>query len=234
MRASRRLATLGNKDIIFDNMITRHEELSINKWLKIVQIDSDAEATREEKSLAITAVLCGKDVDELLNLPYTEVAELTTKAGFILEKPKLPKVRKEYRVGGYTLVPTRKAHELTTAQFIHFEEYAKKYRADGLEWLPHLLSTHLVPKGKTYNTDYDVTEVIEAIGDDMCYLDAQALLAFFLKQQKRSLRNSLISLVAAIFMIRPKSKRQRVAKWTRIKELWRVIRSLKGGVGRRV
>lgn len=160
-------------------MITRHEELSINKWLKIAQIDGDAEATREEKSLTITAVLCGKDVDELLNLPYTEVAELTTKAGFILEKPKLPKVRKEYRVGGCTLVPTRKAHELTTAQFIHFEEYAKKYRADGLKWLPHLLSTHLVPKGKTYNTDYDVTEVIEAIGDDMCYLDAQALLAFF-------------------------------------------------------
>ena len=66
-------------------MITRHEELSINKWLKIAQIDGDAEATREEKSLTITAVLCGKDVDELLNLPYTEVAELTTKAGFILE-----------------------------------------------------------------------------------------------------------------------------------------------------
>lgn len=212
-------------------MITRHEDLSINKWLKIAQIDSDAEATQSEKVLAITAVLADSDVDALLNTPYTEVSEMTTKAGFILRKPKLPKVRREYRVGGYTLIPIDKHYELTTAQFIHFEEYAKMYRAEGLKWLPQILSTYLIPKGKMYNDGYDIVELQKRIGEEMCYLDAQALLAFFLKQQKRLLRNSLISLVVVMFKIRTKNKEQRRVKWQKIKDICRVIHSLRGGGG---
>lgn len=213
-------------------MIERHEDLTLGKWLKIAQIDSDTEATQYERALAITAVLADREVDDLLNMPHTEVAEMTTKAGFLLKAPKIPKVRKEYRIGGYTLVPTRKHYELTTAQFIHFEEYAKMYRREGLKWLPHILSTHLVPKGKVYNDGYDVVELQAAISHEMCYLDAQALLAFFLRQQKRSLVNSLISLVVVLFTIRPKNKDQRREKWARIRGVFRVIRSLKGGDGR--
>lgn len=180
-------------------------------------IDSTEEES--ERNLSILAILTGIEEEKLLDYPLDEFSKLMSKAAFLLDQPKLDKVKAEYKVGGFVLCPVVKMSKITAGQYIDFQTYAK----DGDKNIIEMLSCLLVPKGYKYNNGYDIEELQSAVRRDMNVLDIITLVRFFMECSVKSIACSLSSCrVAGLARAQRKVLRR---------ERRRAIHSLRNGVG---
>ena len=178
-----------------------------------------------DRQVAVIALLTGRSQRDILNLPIADYTTLAGKAAFLTSPPdKLPRVVDAYRVGGFTLVPSKDLRKVTAAQYIDFQSLAPK----GDAALPEILSCFLIPAGCKYGDGYDVAEVHAAVLE-MSVADVLALSAFFLKRYAGLIRATRISLER--MRKRERNPKRRAMLEARMRELTAVTASLTAGVG---
>lgn len=206
-------------------MIKNYTQLPINKYNKIVAI-SETEQSIHERNLALLSVLSDTDEDTLLELPITEFNDMMKQAAFLLEPippMKARRVASSYQVGDFTLCPMLDVTRWKAGQYIDFQTFNKGENIVGM------LSTILIPKGKTYNKDYDIAEVIRAIGDELSIVDAQVVSAFFLRKCESLIKGMLIY---SGWMCRSiKNRQQRKQMRQKIQQAKKMVASLQSGGG---
>ena len=205
-----------------------YARLPIGKYLEICSISKDEQKDELQKQVEIISILTDMEEDEILNLPIDKYKELVVSSRFLSKQCEgvTGKIAKEYKIGEWTLVPTTDTRKVTTSQYYDFQEYAKQ----GEDGLVGVLSCFLVPKGKTYNKDYDVVEVQDAIKEYLSVYDVLNLSAFFFVSLQTLIADSLTSL---------KREAQRIAEQERREMMLERIRELetslhRGGDGLRM
>ena len=208
--------------------------MPIATYGKILDILQDNSRGWIDKEVEMISILANKTPDEVDNMLTVELRGLTSQLGFLTEKAETVEVRKEYKVGDFTLVPEKKISKIKAGQFISFQEFAKVYHDNNndVNVIPLLLSCFLIPKGKTFAEGYDVEDVQEAIAEHLSVVDALSLTAFFLTLVKQSQANILHYLEWRLKLTRAKTKEQKMAKKMQIARLQVLRRSVLSGAGR--
>lgn len=171
------------------HIISNHHELPIGKYLRISEIGKREGDSEIDKSTAVLEVLTGWSAEDIECLSLTEYSALASGCGWLYEEIAPVEIEKEYRVGDYVLRPTN-AENLTAAQFIEFQQYAKEPD----KYIVELLSVLLVPIGKKYGDGYDVGAVRKWIARYLPTDTAISLVGFFLANAELSTKNMLHSL----------------------------------------
>lgn len=208
--------------------------MPIATYGKILDILQDNSRGWIDKEVEMISILANKTPDEVDNMLTVELRGLTSQLGFLTEKAETVEVRKEYKVGDFTLVPEKKISKIKAGQFISFQEFAKVYHDNNndVNVIPLLLSCFLIPKGKKFAEGYDVEDVQEAIAEHLSVVDALSLTAFFLTLVKQSQANTLHYLEWRLKLTRAKTKEQKMAKKMQIARLQVLRRSVLSGAGR--
>ena len=169
-------------------MINNYNELSVGKYLRVLELCEDKSLDNVERQVAILSVLSGKTEDEILNLPLPEYMEMSGRLKFLEKSPDLPESpAKSYKVGKWVLVPVADIRNMTAAQYIDFQTFAAQDGSRTVE----IISCMVVPQGMKYNDGYDIVELQNDIREMMPVADAMSLYAFFLNSSRRSISNIL-------------------------------------------
>lgn len=171
------------------NDIRDYRHLPVGKWAEIQAVCNDDTLEELDKQVTVLAILGDMTNDEVLELPLVEYRQRVADASFLTsaDDAVAPRAARKYICGGFVLVPCMDARKITTAQYIDFQDYADK----GDSAIVEALSCLLVPEGHKYMQDYDITDVQNAIRENMSTYDAMGLCAFFLSKSARSLRRFL-------------------------------------------
>ena len=114
-------------------------------------------STREdemERAIGLVALFNHMKESEVLDMPLDDFKALLADMGWMETPPDIIMPREHYVINGKEYTLTMDFHKLSTGQYIDFQSYAK-----GKNAYEQMLSVFLIPKGKKYNTDYDVLEV---------------------------------------------------------------------------
>ena len=210
-------------------MIRSYEQLTLGKYEEIVALLKDQTLDDLQLQAEVIGILNDKTADEVLSLPLEEYQMLAYAAKFLEEVPEpKPRCAKSYNLAYTTsegkreelvLIPTCSARQMTTAQYIDFQNF----NAQG-DKITETLSCLLVPLGKRYCEDYDPAEVPAAIRQSLPVLPALQLLAFFFESFARFTRATLISSWWALKAKRNKTEKEK-------EELRKIRTLLKNGAG---
>lgn len=152
------------------------QDISINVFDKLKGVNSNIKDEIDviDSNAELLAVLCDCSVDDILNLSTSDFSKLLSEITFIKNMPKVD-IKDKYTLNGkkYELFLSMK--NMTVAQYIDFQTYIK----DREKYFKQLLSVFIIPKGKKYNEDYDVEEVINDIGNYLSVVDANSIMFFF-------------------------------------------------------
>lgn len=182
-------------------MIDNYNDITVGTYLDLVEILDDETMDEIDKKVEIVALLDGREVDVIYDLPLPKFSELMQKASFLLEEPKPMQVSDVYNLGGMKLESCLTLSKITTAQFIDYQTYIKDK-----DKLVELISVFLIPKGHKYGKGYDILEVQKVIRDNMPITQAMGLAAFFLLLYKALLKVSLTSSIKKLKKMKRKEK----------------------------
>ena len=172
-------------------MIQDYRHLPLGLYQEILAVNGDTTLDELDRQARVIALLDGRDVDEILQLPLADYAALAEQATFLTREDEGDhRLADAYKVGDFTLVPTKDLTKITAGQYIDFQTLTR----DGYDGkLAEVLSVVLVPEGKAYGTGYDLGEVQDAIRSGICVSDVLSILAFFFVKFKQLIGNSLTS-----------------------------------------
>ena len=197
------------------NIIDNYRDLPIGMYLEICEISRREDQEELNKQVSILAILTGRSEEDIYDLPITDYKELVVKSRFLgTTYDGEVSTQKTYILEGWELVPLKDYRQITTAQYIDFQTFAKDVEKNIVE----ILSVILVPKGKKYNQDYDVIELQQVLRRTLSVADAFTLIAFFFVQYKQSIKDSLIYSMKAAMRLRDPEKKKRILKEIRIQE----------------
>lgn len=169
-------------------MINNWNDVDLKTHNELYKIAQNAFDSEEDKRFKTAAFLNGITYDEILNQPLTATTEMMASTAFLYEKPKPIKIKKEYTLNGRVYCPFKNAAEMSTAAYIDYQSIIVE---NFEEHLIDLMSIILVPKGHNYNDGYDFEQAKEDIST-LSVTEALGLADFFLKQYRRSLRQTLL------------------------------------------
>lgn len=214
-------------------MIDSYDKLPLGVYEKCLECQGD----ENEVTLEVLGLLSGHTVDELMTMPIDDYFAIKAQGAFLLYQPVAGKVKESYVCGDFRLKPIRGVKDITTAQFIDFQEWSKvpgRHTAESL-------ACFLTPEGKEYGEGYDQEDVINAVKEHLSVADAITLDAFFFYASLKSMHDSLASLERKLTprerLTRPARKmrqalralRRSGAGWRR----WTPLLSLPGRLGGR-
>lgn len=151
------------------------ESLSIGEFSEMDQI-LRADIPEHYKTVNLVSVLTGLSVNEVENLPITVFQKLARETQFITQAPPSVTHKDEYELNGRKYVVKADLTQITTAQYIDYQEYMKEPNN-----YIKMMSVWLIPEGHKYGDGYDVNQVISDI-ETMNFLDFKSL-AFFFRMQ---------------------------------------------------
>lgn len=166
-------------------------DITISDYRKIVEISSREYDSEMEKGIAILAVLCGVNEDDVYSLPIMELKSLMTKIGWIYEPYTFNKNwnAKHIVINGEKYDVCVDINKFTVAQYADFQIYwDKRQEAD---YMAKVLSTFIIPSGKKYNDGYDVIELISILENNISINDWNSMCYFFLQDCLLSIKASL-------------------------------------------
>ncbi len=188
-------------------MIESFRELLIGRYMDILAITGDRNLEELDKQVKVLSVLSGLGEEEILDLPLPEYKSMVARMRFLEKAPEdvHSTVAKSYAIGGFELVPVTDFRKMTAAQYIDFQTFT----ADGVEKrYVEILSCFMVPKGKSYCKDYDVTDVHNAIRENLTVTDTLSLYAFFFGSWRESMRDSSTFLREVLQRLSPEEMRK--------------------------
>lgn len=205
-------------------IINNYKELTIGKYEQIVKLSHDESLEEIDRQVAIIAILADTTEDVILNLPLDEYTEMAAQLGFLgqLAEQTHGRIADQYSFDGWTLIPCKDFKKMTTAQYIDFQNFCK----GGEDNTVAILSVFLVPKGKTYNNDYDIAALQQSIREHLSVMDVLSLTAFFLTSYFQLIKDSLISSKEMLKKMKPGKRKEEAER-----ELEKAMTLLRDGVG---
>lgn len=162
-------------------MKSNWKEITVNEFIQLEQL-LKSDIPESYRTANIVALLSNKSLDEVEDLPISTFMSLSKNISFIQEQPKYNDVEKEYTINNHVYELHADVTQISTAQYIDYQNYSKEEEKD----ITKLLSCWLIPKGHKYNDGYDMKEVIDDAGD-MLLQDAMGICFFFPKQLAASI-----------------------------------------------
>ena len=140
----------------------------------------------------LTAVAYGKPFEWIEAMTISEANAYANTLNFIREKPKVRVAKQFYYLNGHKYKVTFNMQNLSTSQYIDFQQLA-----DSAKDMPaEFLSVLLIPDGHKYNDGYNIDDVVYDIENYMLVEDCLALTAFFFNLLRISIRRSIRSLAS--------------------------------------
>ncbi len=163
-------------------MKTSYDELSLYEYKAVTDILlTDTELFNKE--VEVVRLLVEPEFRDVIdNLPLSELSKLIAHTTF-LEEPIEPKgVKSSYKILDRRFKCIVHPTKLTTAQFIDLINVTKDANSI-MDELDKIVSIFLIPEGKSYNTDYDMSEMITFIGENCPITIAKEIGFFFANAQ---------------------------------------------------
>ena len=163
------------------------KDINIKTFKKINKIIKDTNLTDVEKEISLISIIFNIDEDELYDMDLQTLKGYSTQIAFIEEfQPDYGKCPKIERIGDIEISIDYNLSHFTVAQYIDFMANIQSKEAD----IARLLACILIPKGKKYNTDYDLEAFINQIEINLNIYDAESMLFFYIIESLRSLKCS--------------------------------------------
>lgn len=173
----------------------------------------------------LVRIVYDKSEEWINGLKISEANDYINSLAFINERPKPNVAKKEYVINGHKYVTTFNMQNLTTAQYIDFQQLADKSG----EMPAEFLSILLVPEGKKYNEGYNLEDVVNDIRNYMSVEDCLGLSAFFFTLLQVSMKRS----IRKLGKIEKKAKKEGLMNQEQLDALKRVRELLESANGLR-
>lgn len=161
--------------------------INIKKFKEINSIIKDETLTDVEKEISLISILFNIDEDELYDMDLQTLKTYSTQIAFIESfEPDYGKCPKIERIGDIEVSVDYNLSHFTVAQYIDFMANIQTKEPD----IARLLACILIPKGKKYNTDYDLEAFIKQIEINLNIYDAESMLFFYIVESLRLLKHS--------------------------------------------
>lgn len=191
---------MDNYNLVYDSW----DKISISLYKQILEA-TEMEVSPMEINLSVLALLMGVDEDVVYSLSIPEVQKLLEKIDFLNQFDFNKKwSSKKITLNGITFNIDTNLQKFTISQYIDFQTFWNK--KDNMKYMANLLSTILIPKGKKYNEDYDISEITQTIEEYLPITTANSILYFFLKDLLTSIRALQICLDWKLKRMEKKSK----------------------------
>lgn len=171
-------------------MTDSYRQLKIGQWEELRSIDTTQEDI--DIQVDIIAILNGMTRDEVLDLQIDRYMEYAKGTAFLSQSPKAkPRRPERINLNGRKYRVIKSAKDMTAGQYIDFQTYLSQGAEKNIA---PILSTVVIPEGRTYGNGYDIAEAIQDIRNGMSVQDALDLSAFFLSQSAHLIDSILTSL----------------------------------------
>ena len=166
-------------------------DVTIGEYERIVDIIKGTD-DEIERLTGVISVLSGVDENEIADMPIVEIARIGKKLDFLNSFDfNKNATYKSLVIDGETLVLSTK--NMTVAQYVDFQASWSAETKD----LARIISICYVPKGKTYNKDYDIEELIKKIRNNVS-IDKANSIGFFLLKKLNGLTNTTVRFLEAV------------------------------------
>lgn len=166
-------------------------DVTICEYERIVDIIKGTD-DEIERLTGVISVLSGVDEDEIADMPIAEIARIGQKLDFLNSFTfNKNATYKTLVIDGETLVLSTK--NMTVAQYVDFQATWNAETKD----LARIISICYVPKGKIYNKDYDIEELIDKIRNSVS-IDKANSIGFFLLKRLSKLTNFTVRFLGAV------------------------------------
>lgn len=194
-------------------------DITIAEYERIVDIIKGTD-DEIERLTGVISVLSNVDEDEIEDMPIAEIARIGQKLDFLNSFDfNKNATYKTLVIDGETLVLSVK--DMSVAQYVDFQATWSAETKD----LARIISICYVPKGKIYNKDYDIEELIEKIRNNIS-IDKANSIGFFLLKKLNGLTNSTARFLVAV--TRYRAMRTAQAMTGKKMNLWRRFRYMFG------
>ena len=166
-------------------------DITIAEYERIVYIINCTD-DEIERLTGVISVLSGVDENEIADMPIAEIAKIGQKLDFLNSFTfNKNATYKTLVIDGETLVLSTK--NMTVAQYVDFQATWSAETKD----LARIISICYVPKGKKYNQDYDIEELIKKIRNNVS-IDKANSIGFFLLKKLNGLTNFTVRFLVAV------------------------------------
>ena len=166
-------------------------DITIAEYERIVYIINCTD-DEIERLTGVISVLSGVDEDEIDDMPIAEIARIGQKLDFLNSFDfNKNATYKSLVIDGETLVLAVK--DMSVAQYVDFQATWSAETKD----LARIISICYVPKGKKYNQDYDIEELIKKIRNNVS-IDKANSIGFFLLKKLNGLTNFTVRFLVAV------------------------------------
>ena len=166
-------------------------DITIAEYERIVYIINCTD-DEIERLTGVISVLSGVDENEIADMPIAEIARIGKKLDFLNSFDfNKNATYKSLVIDGETLVLSTK--NMTVAQYVDFQASWSAETKD----LARIISICYVPKGKKYNQDYDIEELIKKIRNNVS-IDKANSIGFFLLKKLNGLTNTTVRFLEAV------------------------------------
>ena len=162
-------------------------DINIKTFKKINEIVKDTNLTDVEKEISLISIIFNLDEDSIYDMDLQTLKTYSDKIAFINTfEPDYGKCPKIERIGDIEVSVDYNLSHFTVAQYIDFMANIQSKEPD----IARLLSCILIPKGKKYNTDYDLEAFIKQIEINLNIYDAESMLFFYIVESLRLQKHS--------------------------------------------
>lgn len=166
-------------------------DVTIAEYDRIVDIINRTD-DEIERLTGVISVLSGVDEDKIADMPIAEIARIGQKLDFLNSFDfNKNATYKTLVIDGETLVLAVK--DMSVAQYVDFQATWSAETKD----LARIISICYVPKGKTYNKDYDIEELIKKIRNNVS-IDKANSIGFFLLKKLNGLTTFTVRFLATV------------------------------------
>lgn len=163
------------------------KDINIKTFKKINKIIKDTTLTDVEKEISLISILFNIDEDDLYDMDLQTLKTYSTQIAFLDSfEPDYGKCPKIEKIGDIEISVDYNLSHFTVAQYIDFMANIQSKDPD----IARLLACILIPKGKKYNTDYDLEAFINQIEINLNIYDAESMLFFYIVESLRLLKHS--------------------------------------------
>ena len=191
-------------------MATDNElKLKYNSWLTLPigayeRIKELIREGGENYEAELLSILCGVDIDVIMNLPIRIFSRLIKESSFLLEKPDI-KSRLKFKsivIDGIKYNILTDFKDITTAQYIDFQTFYKDFE----KYYCNILACFIIPEGHQYNDGYDAMETAELFREKLSVEVAENACFFFASRSKGSFLKGLRCLVWRVMKMEIRSR----------------------------
>lgn len=201
------------------------DDITIAKHKRILDL-YDRYKDEEDKTFLqyeLVGIVYDIDEDTLNSMKISEANEYVNGLRFLAHKPRPKMAKPYYTLNGHRYKTTFNFQQLTTSQYIDFQQIAPNASTMPAEFLACIL----IPEGKTYNKDYVIDDVISDIENYMTLEDCLGLTAFFLTLLRLLMRRSVRMLRRMV----SKAEREGMMTSEQLEALRRTITLIESGGG---